>query len=320
MAKSLQEYVEWLGGRDDLIWPQPPKPEPAKAKAFIKPLRDIRAVVWNVYGTLLHLSDGQLRQQPEKKLFMQVALEKTIKEFNMWHSMSRKPGAPWEYLYRQYMTLIDDAELEGTERKGDKPHVSSVAIWKKLIGRLQKNKYEYDEDFYGDADELSEKVAYFFHINLQGVDAMPNALRALISVAKAGLTQGLLADAQSFTLVQLLRVLKGQGKLPPLGQLFRADCLTLSFQVGTRKPSKTLYETCVDNLRQSSISPPETLYIASRVSDDLAIAKQVGMRTALYAGEKASLKASSADMTEPQRKPDRLITDLGQIKDLLEIG
>ena len=159
MAKSLQEYADWLDGRDDLIWPQPPKPEPGKAKPYVKPLRGIKAVIWNVYGTLLHLSDGQLTYLHAKQLFMQVALEKTIKEFNMWHSMSRKPGAPWEYMLKQYKTLIEDAELQGTAQKGDKPQISSVAIWKKLISRLQKNEYEYDEEFYGDDDELSEKVA-----------------------------------------------------------------------------------------------------------------------------------------------------------------
>lgn len=320
MVKSLQEYVEWLDGRGDLIWPQPPNPQTAKATAFTKPLRDIRAVIWNVYGTLLHISDGQLRQMHAKKLFMQVALEKTIKEFNMWHSMSRKPGAPWEYMYKQYKILIDDAGLEGTERKGDKPHVNSVAVWKKLIDRLQKNEFEYDDGFYGDEDDLSEKVAYFFHANLQGVAAMPNALSALSAVAKAGLTQGLLADAQSFTLVQLLRALKAQGTLPPLGQLFRPDCMTFSFQVGLRKPSKTLYATAAENLQQSGISPQQILYIASRVPDDLAIAKQVGMRTGLFAGDQASLNASSTDMNDPEHKPDRLITDLHQIQELLGIG
>ena len=316
MAKSLQEYVEWLGERD-YIWPAPPKFEPAKATPFLKPLAGIRAVTWNIYGTLLRIADGNLLFETSQQLRLQVAMEKTIREFNMWNSMSRKPGAPWEYLLQQYRRELKDERFTGSQQKGDYPEVNSTNIWRVLMGRLDQKEYQYDESFFGDADELSEKVAYFFHANLQGIEASTNALQSLLQVSKLGITQGLLADAQPFTLIQLLRALKQQGTLPPLGDLFVPGCLTLSYQEQIRKPSKSLYTTCLERFESLGIGPGEVLHVSNQLRDDLAIAKQVGMRTALFAGDKISLQATSAEVSDPAMKPDRLMTNLSQIQQIL---
>ena len=98
MPQSLSEFAEWLDGQDH-SWPVPPPVQPVKATPFTKPLDGIAAVTWSVYGTLLRISDGCLHLDHPVQLRMQVAMEKTIKTFNMWQSMSRKAGAPWEYLY-----------------------------------------------------------------------------------------------------------------------------------------------------------------------------------------------------------------------------
>ena len=319
MAKSLLEYAEWLDGRN-LVWPQPPKLKAPKATPYLKPLAGIRAVTWSVYGTLLRIADGRLVFNHPQQLRMQVALEKTIQEFNMWHSMGRKPGAPWEYMLQQYTQVLSEQEMAGTKHKGDFPAVNLVAIWRKLIGRLEQKEYQYDAGFYGDLDELSEKVAYFFHRSLQGVEAAPAALRALESVSRAGLTQGLLGDAQPFTLPQLLRAFKAQGTLPPVGDLFASNGLVLSDQEGVRTPSKSLYRQCVERFAALGIEPGEILHVGSRVRDDLAVAKEFGMRTALYAGDKTGLEAAPADLKDPALKPDRLLTDLKQIREVLSLG
>jgi hypothetical protein len=47
---------------------------------------------------------------PEKFL-MEVALEKTIQEFKMWPSMSRKPGKPSEYLSKLYAQDLDQVRI-----------------------------------------------------------------------------------------------------------------------------------------------------------------------------------------------------------------
>ncbi len=316
MPKSLQEYVNWLDGRD-LLWPQASEPVPAKATPSIKPLRGIRGVVWNLYGTLLTISEGRLLHRHPQQLPMQIALDKTIKEFNMWNSMSRKPGAPWEYFLHKYDDAVDQFALSGTDKRGEAPEINSTEIWRKLIGILQQKDYQFDASFYGSLNDYCEKVAYFFHACLQGVSAAPGARPTLIAVAKSGRAQGLLADAQSFSFLQMLRALRKQGKLPSPARLFTPSCFTFSYQVGLRKPSKPLFERCVRQFGELQISAEEILYVSSRMPDDLVVAKKLGMKTALYAGDRSSLAASSADLQDKATRPDRLLVELRQIQNIL---
>ena len=318
MPKTLFEYAEWLSQRDELIWPAAPERVPAKAVPSIKPLPGIRAVTWNVYGTLLRITDGDLLLLPQQPLRMQIALEKTIKEFNMWQSMSRKPGAPWEYMLSQYKDVFEEMQLTVPAKKGDVGQVDSTRLWRKLISRLEQKEYQYDEDFYGDADEYAEKVSLFFHSCLQGVAAMDKGAAVVKAITDAGLAQGLLADGQSFTLVQLLRAFQATTRLPALGRLFTPGCVVLSHDVGVRKPSRTLFTTAVEAFGQIGLAPAEVLYVSNRLRDDLTIAKQLGFRTALFAGDKNTVQAAVDDLMSPELRPDRLLTELTQIRNLLE--
>ena len=318
MPKTLMEYAEWLSQRDELIWPAAPRRVPAKAIPSIKPLPGIRAVTWNVYGTLLRITDGDLLFLPKQELRMQVALEKTIKEFNMWQSMSRKPGAPWEYLLSQYKDVFEEMQLTVPAKKGDVGQVLSTRLWRKLISRLEQKEYQYDADFYGDADDYAEKVACFFHSCLQGVAAMDKGAAVVKAIRDAGIAQGLLADSQPFTLVQLLRAFQGTTKLSTLGLLFTPGCVVLSHDVGVRKPSRTLFATAAEAFGQIGLAPAEVLYVSNRLRDDLTVAKQIGFRTALFAGDKNTVQAAADDLIQPDLRPDRLLTELTQIRNLLE--
>lgn len=320
MPKSLMEYADWLAERDDLIWPVPPPIDPVKAKPALEPLPEVRAVTWSVYGTLLRISDGRLLFDHPVPLRMQVALDKTIHEFNMWNSLTRKPGPPWQSLLPGYQRLLDEQRLGRGVPRGDFVEVDAPAIWKRVLGWLKQKDYRYDERDYGDEEQYSQKIAYFFHSCLQGIEIAPDALVTLEAVSQSHVQQTLLADAQIFTIVQLLRELRTQATLPRLDVIFRNDCMTLSFQEGVCKPSASLYRTCLARFAERGIQPHEILHVGSRLRDDLAAAKRAGMRTALYAGDRLSLQASQQDFRDPALKPDRMITTLAQIRDILSIG
>jgi FMN phosphatase YigB (HAD superfamily) len=319
MPKSLAEYATWLDDRK-LLWPAAPKVTPVKATPSLKPLAGIKAVTWNVYGTLLSIADGRLAHQHPQQIRMQVALEKTIQEFKMWNSMSRKPGAPWEYMLTQYNRLIEDRQHAVSPGVGELVEVDSADVWNKVIERLGRKEYQYDEEFYGDVPELAEKIAYFFHSCLQGVGAYAQALDTLHAVSNAGLKQTLLGDGQCFTLVQLHRALQKQGKVASLGELLTPGCMVLSYQTGTCQPSKLLFEAALQRFDEQGVSPGEILHVGSRLRDELGPAKAMGLRTALYAGDKASLQCDSADLQDSAFRPDRLLTELGQVRQIVGAG
>src|SRR5207237_4513763 len=90
----------------DLAWPVAPAPERPRARPHATHLPGVRAVLWNVYGTLLTINGGDLLFEHPHEFVMGTALEKTIQEFKMWASMSRKPGQPSDYLVHIYQQVL----------------------------------------------------------------------------------------------------------------------------------------------------------------------------------------------------------------------
>ncbi|RPI80214.1 MAG: HAD family hydrolase [Planctomycetaceae bacterium] len=316
MGKTLSEYADWLDQRD-LIWPAAPEPAAAKATPHLKPLPEVRAVVWSVYGTLLTIADGNLLHLVDDPLRMEVALDKTVQEFNMWNSMYRKPGAPWELMFQQYEPLVKEHQMTGKVRRGEHAEVDSAKIWKILLERLLQKKYVWDAALYGNMDEYSQKVAYYFHSALQGVRSAPQALMALRSVREGGLLQGLVGDGQCFTTLQLRRALASEGFRDALDELVDERFVELSYALGVRQPAERLFEAPLEELREAGIKPGQALYVSCRLVDDLAPAKKLGLRTALYAGDRHSLQATGSQVRDPALKPDRILTELGQIRQIV---
>jgi putative hydrolase of the HAD superfamily len=134
---------------------------------------------------------------------------------------------------------------------------------------------------------------------------------------KRGIRQGLISDAQCFTLVQLQRGLTPQDAKARVDELIDADLRALSFEQGSRKPSERLYKYLLDVLEAKGVSPQQVLHVGSRLAHDVVPAKRLGMRTALFAGDKGSLEASTGQLKEAASRPDVLVTELGQIVDVV---
>src|SRR5579871_128269 len=161
MALTLQEYASYLDKRSDLSWPAVPEIERPRAKPSLTRLPGVRAVTWNLYGTLLAIGGGQLYLEHPQKLMMDIALDKTIQEFKMWASMSRKPGQPADYLREIYANILLEQRSVAT---GDKyPEISSDKIWDAFIKKLFQKDYQFDALSMGSLNEFARKVAYFFH-------------------------------------------------------------------------------------------------------------------------------------------------------------
>jgi len=314
MPLTLEQYATYLDTRD-LPWPQAPAVEPPRAKPHLARLPGVRAVLWNVYGTLLSLAGGELYFEHPQPLIMQVALDKTLTEFKMWASMSRKPGQPADQLAQIYeQVLLEQKALAVGEKY---PELSSERVWESIIKKLFQKDYHFNANFFGSLNEFSRKVAYFFHASLQGTACYRGAAEALRHVAARGLTQGLLADGQCFTAVQLQRGLAAQDEAAKLDELIAPERRWLSCDVRARKPSDRLFRAAADALRQEGIDPREVLHVGSRVQQDLVPAKRLGMRTALFAGDRASLQATSEQLKEPLSRPDVLLTKLKQITEVV---
>jgi FMN phosphatase YigB (HAD superfamily) len=315
MALTLEQYASYLDTRD-LPWPAAPDVERPKARPHLSRLKGIKVVLWNVYGTLVNISQGELLFEHPQKLVMDVALDKTVQEYKMWGSMSRKPGQPSEYMGVIYSQVL--GEQRGVTVGGERyPEVRAERVWEAIVKKLLQKDYKFDANFYGALNELSRKIAYFFHASLQGTNCYPGALEALRAVADAGVLQGLLGDGQCFTATQLSRGLKEQDEHAELDELVESGLRFLSFEVGAKKPSSRLFRHAMESLGEKNVQPGEVLHVGSRILTDLEPARRLGMKTALFAGDKASLQATAEQVKDPKTRPDVLLTELAQIAEVV---
>jgi FMN phosphatase YigB (HAD superfamily) len=318
MPLTLEQYANYLDS-NGAAWPAVPAIERPKARPHLVPLDGIRAVTWNVYGTLIAISGGELLFEHPQKFIMDLALEKTVQEFKMWGSMSRKPGQPSEYLGQLYNKALMEQRvvLSRTEKS---PEVLSERIWENIVKKLLQKDYQFDAGFFGSLNEFVRKIAFFFHASLQGTACYAGAAGTLQELKKRGIVAGLIADAQCFTLVQLQRGLTPQCALARVDDLIDKDLRALSFEVGAKKPADRLWRHLVSALDARGIEPREALHVGSRIAQDIVPAKKLGMRTALFAGDKASLAATPPQLKDPASRPDVLVTELPQILDVVAAG
>ncbi len=316
MPLTLEQYATtYLDGRG-LPWPTAPEPDPPRAKPSLKKL-PIRAVMWNVYGTLLAIPGGELAFEHSMDFVTDAALDKTIQEFKMWGSMSRKPGAPSAYMKELYTKALAHLRMTGAMPGEKFPEVQSEKVWEDIVRKLMQKDYQIDVATYGAMDEFTKKIAYFFHASIQGTGVYPGAAEALRLVADGGTRQGLLADGQSFTPAQLLRALRKEDSTFDLAATVPADLRVISGEKRAKKPSETLFRAATTALAAKGIDPSEILHVGSSLTRDIGPAKKAGMRTALFAGDKNSLSATPEQLKDPQFRPDVLLTELPQIADVL---
>jgi FMN phosphatase YigB (HAD superfamily) len=315
MALTLEQYATYLDTRD-LPWPALPPVRHPRARPHLQRLPEVRAVTWNVYGTLLAIAGGELYFEHPEQFVMDVALDKTIQEFKMWGSMSRKPGQPADYLRQIYGNLLAEQRTlpTGNERF---PEVQVDRLWEAFIKRLLQKDYHFDAGFYGSLNEFSRKVAYFFHASLQGTACYPGAAKALQYLKKAGMAQGVIGNTQFFTWLQLERGLVKQDPGARLDDLIDPELRAGSHEVRARQPSERLFRHALSALARRGIAADEVLHIGSRIPWDVVPARRLGMKTGLFAGDKASLQATKEQLKEPVSRPDVMLTELDQIADVI---
>jgi FMN phosphatase YigB (HAD superfamily) len=315
MPLTLEEYAEHLDSRGDLPWPAAPGIDPVKAKPSLQRL-PVRAVFWTVYGTLVAIPGGEIRYEHEHDFVTDAALDKVIKEFKMWNSMSRKPGAPSAYMKELFRKALTTLRLTGGG--GEKfPEVQAERIWDDIVKKLQQKEYTFDVGTYGPITEYVKKIAYFYHASIQGAGAYPGAADALRLSADRGVAQGLLGDGQCFTPAQVQRCLRQQDPGFDIAAVVPVALRVISADKKARKPSDTLFKAAVQAAAARGITPPEVLHVGSSLTRDIAPAKKHGFRTALFAGDRNSLAATPDQLKDPATRPDVLLTELPQVLDVI---
>lgn len=285
---------------------------PARIATHLPKIKNIKAVLWDVYGTLLTLSVGDLERMLAKKDTMLEAFGCTIREFGLGRFLD---GRQSETLLNLYTREIEKTHRRKRARGVFSPEVKIDHIWLRLLRRLEARGYKPKDkrnplDIY-----FARKVAYFFEDVYQDKKLYPGALETLDAVKGIGLKQGVISNAQFYTPIILNFLFRqaGNKRSNPHAHLFNRGLVFYSYRLGVSKPNPLAFERAKERLAKKKIAPGSVIYVGNDILNDMVPARGVGFKTVLFAGDRESLalRKDRADCAEFM--PDAVIKTLPQL-------
>ena len=264
----------------------PLSPLPTSMRPGGRLAQQIQCVLFDIYGTLFISGSGDIRvaqkTSPEAR-----KLQRLVQKFNI----RKRPRDLIEQLYRaiedEHRRLLDDGI--------DYPEIKIDRIWKQIL----------------ETDDLdaARRFAIEYELIVNPVFPMPNLDKTLTACRKQNLTMGLISNAQFFT--PLLFEWFLHAKPEDLG--FHSELIFLSYQLRHAKPSLVPFEKAATVMNTMGLRTAASLYVGNDMLNDIYPAKQLGFQTALFAGDKRSLRLRTDDARCINLSADLVLTDLGQL-------
>ncbi len=275
-------------------------PRPTRMRPQTAPLAGIRAVLFDIYGTLVISASGDIGlggEHNEEEAFRQALAAADLAVTNHDCGLSGP-----DLLKQTIRAFHAERKTAGIEY----PEVEIRQIWRNCLARLL------DLDPAALEQGLIERVAVEYECRVNPVWPMPGLAATLSALRNRGLVLGIVSNAQFYTPLLFNAFLNHS--LEELGFDLRSSAF--SFRLLEAKPSTRIYEEPLANLRlDHGIEPDQVLYVGNDMRNDIWPAQRCGCRTALFAGDERSLRLRDDDPKIAGTKPDRMITELRQITD-----
>ncbi len=280
----------------------PTPPDGVEARWDVRP--PIRAVIWDVYGTLLQSASGEIGAASEG------GLSGAITDVLAESAPGGAPGDPQEarlalqaeQLASGFRDAVERQQQRATDAGALRGEIDVRTVWQELLTEVLPTP-QTDPLMFALQVELRHNPTW----------PMPGADDVLLTLHRRGYTQGIVSNAQFFTPLILQQQL-GLG----LGELgISAPMRVWSYEHGVAKPEPALFQKMVSGLDASGISPAQTLYVGNDMLNDIAGANRAGMQTALFAGDSRSYRPRTGNQRARDIRPDAVLLSLISLLELL---
>jgi putative hydrolase of the HAD superfamily len=276
------------------------EPLPTGELPVIQPLPGIRAVLFDVYGTMFISGSGEVGtvdSGTHAAVFCDAMQAAGI--------ASDCSGA--EGVSRLHSEIANSHAK--SRRKGiTHPEVDIVEVWADVLDSLFR-----DGLVAGDACDKPtlRELAIQYEVRANPAWPMPGIIECLAELRNAGLLLGIISNAQFFTPSLFPALLSGD--TDAIG--FHSQLQFYSYRYGQAKPGKFLYERAAEELATLGMKPSETLFVGNDMLNDVTAAVDIGFRTALFAGDSRSLRWRTGDERVANTTADIVLTHLDQLPD-----
>jgi putative hydrolase of the HAD superfamily len=270
---------------------RPLAPIPTKASPGGRLGHPVKCILFDIYGTLFISDSGDIGVSKSKD--QQVSkVQKLIARHNLNINAA--------HLSEKFYGQIDKAHVRMRRKGIDFPEVEIDQIWMDILPIRDRR--------------CIREFAVEFEWIVNPVYPMPHLADILEALRKRHLLMGIISNAQFFT--PYLFSWYMDFDLQHLG--FHPKLIFLSYRLKHAKPSLVPFEMAVNKLEKMGISASSVLYVGNDMQNDINPATSVGFQTALFAGDKRSLRLRKNDPACANTSPDLVITDLMQLLDYLK--
>ena len=253
--------------------------------------RPVDGILFDIYGTLFISDSGDIgvaKAKGQKQHHLKELLEK--------YDLKLTPEKLLLALYARIEEVHGELRKDGI----DLPEVEIDKIWMHI---LQSHDRHFIQQF-----------AIEFELIFNPVYPMPHLKEMLSDLKHRRLLMGIISNAQFFTPYLFEWFLDSDLK----GLGFHPNLVILSYQLKYAKPSAMLFDLAVRRLSELDVQAASVLYIGNDMLNDIYPARNAGFNTALFAGDKRSLRLRMDDPRCADTAADLVITDLSQLLDHLK--
>lgn len=266
-------------------------------------LEGIRALLFDVYGTLLISGTGDISMATERANLFSVDKLLQSYDINVFYddlNASHKD---------EFREIIEDEHRMEKESGADYPEVDIITVWHRLLNCWLDESYIAGEF---DLNKIS-LIALEYELLVNPVWTMPGVHEVLESCKRKNMKMGIVSNAQFYTAPTMESLMHSH--LSQKG--FDKTLCSWSYQLKRAKPSKEIFKTPLKSLQEMGISPSEVLYIGNDMLNDIYTASKAGCKTALFAGDSRSLRLRIDDSRCSNLKPDIILTNLRQLEECI---
>jgi len=261
-------------------------------------LRGIRAVLFDLYGTLFISAAGEISAGTAEENTPLFCDE--IKEMN-------------EYFRQAVRFHHNKAKAEGIAW----PEVRAEEIWAAYKGKIPEawilpQRLRANSEKIGKRAALrcaGRELALRFELACNPVYPMPNAEQMLRKLAQDGIILGIISNAQFYTPL----LFNAFFNAAPQEMGFDPELCIYSYEENEAKPSSALFAKALKYLTQCKIKPEEILYIGNDMKNDIVPAADAGFRTALFAGDRRSLRLRNDEPSCKGKKPAIVLENFAEL-------
>jgi putative hydrolase of the HAD superfamily len=274
---------------------RPPRPRVYEALEFpsgVDKIPDVRAVIFDVYGTLVDYRRPEFDEPAAKLASLRQAFAEVIRFFGFEQYLRRMNAAaePAVTLSDFYHGLIALDHEKSRREDIQIPEVRIERIWGLILMMLKRHGYAPAPLDLGIDQDVARCMAYYYHFMALERGFYPGVVDALVKLRAGNLRLGIVSNAQFYTPIDLSLFVRDQssGRIEDYRELFDDDLTYFSFEYGVAKPGRLLFEKLFNALYECQILPSQTVFVGNDLESDIRPAQELGLRTAFFCGDRLS--------------------------------